>query len=46
MTIKNIHEAKLDSVKEISNTSAEFVIRIRSLPHLPEAKGKVFQAGQ
>ena len=27
MTIKNIHEAKLDSVKEISDTSAEFVIK-------------------
>ena len=27
MTTKNIHEAKLDSVKEISDTSAEFVIK-------------------
>ncbi|MBR2841638.1 DNA-directed RNA polymerase subunit alpha [Candidatus Saccharibacteria bacterium] len=27
MTIKNIHEARLDSVKEISSTSAEFVIK-------------------
>lgn len=27
MTIKNIHEAKLDSVKELSETSAEFVIK-------------------
>ncbi|MBQ5812420.1 DNA-directed RNA polymerase subunit alpha [Candidatus Saccharibacteria bacterium] len=27
MTTKNIHEARLDSVKEISNTSAEFVIK-------------------
>ena len=27
MTIKNIHEAKLDSVKELSKTSAEFVIK-------------------
>ena len=27
MTTKNIHEAKLDSVKEISSTSAEFVIK-------------------
>ena len=27
MTIKNIHEAKLDSVKELSDTSAEFVIK-------------------
>ena len=27
MTVKNIHEAKLDSVKELSPTSAEFVIK-------------------
>ena len=27
MTTKNIHEAKLDSVKELSETSAEFVIK-------------------
>ena len=27
MTTKNIHEAKLDSVKELSDTSAEFVIK-------------------
>jgi DNA-directed RNA polymerase subunit alpha len=27
MTTKNIHEAKLDSVKELSKTSAEFVIK-------------------
>ena len=27
MTVKNIHEAKLDSVKELSLTSAEFVIK-------------------
>ena len=27
MTIKNIHEAKLDSVKELSDISAEFVIK-------------------
>ena len=27
MTTKNIHEARLDSVKEICNTSAEFVIK-------------------
>ena len=27
MTTKNIHEARLESVKEISNTSAEFVIK-------------------
>lgn len=27
MTIKNIHEARLDSVKELSDTSAEFVIK-------------------
>ena len=27
MTVKNIHDAKLDSVKELSATSAEFVIK-------------------
>ena len=27
MTVKNIHDAKLDSVKELSETSAEFVIK-------------------
>lgn len=27
MTTKNIHEAKLDSIKELSETSAEFVIK-------------------
>ena len=27
MTTKNIHEARLDSVKELSKTSAEFVIK-------------------
>ena len=27
MTVKNIHEAKLDSIKELSETSAEFVVK-------------------